>query len=111
MNHSSRLHSGGGGMGGIGDQNPMVFGKSKSQVKMIFDIGITFDDVAGCDGTALELVEVVEFSKQSELYNTNGYIIPRGKISDGSTGIGKVRRILFKLVRIIIYLLIRPRAM
>ena len=87
------------------------FGKSKSQVKMIPDIGITFDDVAGCDDTKLELVAVVEFFKQSRLYNTNGCRIPRGVILDGTTGIGKARRKIFKRVQIIIYLLIRPRVM
>merc|ERR1712238_86407 len=80
---------GGGGMGGMGGQNPMAFGKPKSQVQMIPDTGVTFDDVAGCDGTKLELVEVVDFLKQPELYNANGCRIPRGVILDGPPGTGK----------------------
>merc|ERR1712166_1423426 len=79
----------GGGMGGMGGQNPMAFGKSKSQVQMIPDTGVTFDDVAGCDGAKLELVEVVDFLKQPELYNANGCRIPRGVILDGPPGTGK----------------------
>merc|ERR1719148_523511 len=78
-----------GGMGGMGGQNPMAFGKSKSQVQMIPDTGVTFDDVAGCDGAKLELVEVVDFLKQPEIYNANGCRIPRGVILDGPPGTGK----------------------
>merc|ERR1712157_422637 len=47
---------GGGGMGGPG--NPMMFGKSKAQIQMIPDTGVTFEDVAGCDGAKRELAEV-----------------------------------------------------
>ena len=39
----------------MGDQNPMVLGKSKSQVQMIPVNGVTFD-------AKLELVMVVDFS-------------------------------------------------
>ena len=101
----------GGGMGGMGGQNPMAFGKSKSQVQMIPDTGVTFDDVAGCDGAKLELVEVVDFLKQPELYNANGCRIPRGVILDGPPGTGKVRYksycviLLFMVVRRIGFLL------
>merc|ERR1719148_390031 len=78
-----------GGMGGMGGQNPMAFGKSKSQVQMIPDTGVTFDDVAGCDGAKIELEEVVDFLKQPEAYNANGCRIPRGVILDGPPGTGK----------------------
>lgn len=77
----------GGGMGGPG--NPMGFGKSKAQVQMVPDTGITFDDVAGCDGAKLELAEVVDFLKQPEAYTKNGCKIPRGVILDGPPGTGK----------------------
>ena len=43
-------------MGG-GANNPMGFGKSKAQIQMVPDTGVTFDDVAGCDGAKLELEE------------------------------------------------------
>lgn len=78
-----------GGMGG--GMNPFNFGKSKAQVQLIPDTGVTFEDVAGCDGAKLELAEVVDFLKQPEVYNANGCRIPRGVILDGPPGTGKVR--------------------
>lgn len=77
----------GGGMGGPG--NPMGFGKSKAEIQMIPDTGVTFDDVAGCDGAKTELAEVVDFLKQPEAYTKNGCRIPRGVILDGPPGTGK----------------------
>ena len=51
-----------GGMGGLGGpNNPMGFGKSKAQIQMVPDTGVTFDDVAGCDGAKLELAEGTDF--------------------------------------------------
>lgn len=87
----SRRAGGGGGMpGGMGGPgNPMGFGKSKAQVQMVPDTGVTFDDVAGCDGAKLELAEVVDFLKQPEAYTKNGCKIPRGVILDGPPGTGK----------------------
>jgi len=58
-----------GGGGGMGGQNPMGFGKAKTEIQMIPDTGVNFEDVAGCDGAKLELVEVVDFLKQPEVYN------------------------------------------
>jgi len=75
---------GGGGMGGMGN-----FGKSKAEVQMVPDTGISFDDVAGCDGAKLELSEVVDFLKNPEAYTNNGCRIPRGVILDGPPGTGK----------------------
>merc|ERR1719262_571982 len=74
-------------MGGPG--NPMGFGKSKAEIQMVPDTGVTFDDVAGCDGAKLELAEVVDFLKQPESYTKNGCRIPRGVILDGPPGTGK----------------------
>ena len=59
-------------MGGMGG-----FGKSKAEIQMVPDTGVTFDDVAGCDGAKLELAEVVDFLKQPEAYTKNGCRIPR----------------------------------
>jgi len=75
--------------GGMGGQNPMGFGKSKTEIQMIPDTGVSFDDVAGCDGAKLELEEVVDFLKQPEAYTANGCRIPRGVILDGPPGTGK----------------------
>jgi cell division protease FtsH len=84
----SRRSGGAGGMPG-GPGGPMGFGKSKAQIQMVPDTGVTFDDVAGCDGAKLELVEVVDFLKQPESYTKNGCRIPRGVILDGPPGTGK----------------------
>ena len=82
---SSNLGERGGGIGG----NPMAFGKSKSQIQMIPDTGVNFDDVAGCDGAKIELEEVVDFLNHPEEYTKNGCKIPRGVILDGPPGTGK----------------------
>jgi cell division protease FtsH len=84
---SRRSGGAGGPMGGPG--NPMGFGKSKAEIQMVPDTGVTFDDVAGCDGAKLELMEVVDFLKQPEAYTKNGCRIPRGVILDGPPGTGK----------------------
>ena len=83
--------SGGAGMGGMGGGpgNPMAMGKSKAQIQMIPDTGVNFDDVAGCDGAKIELVEIVDFLKQPEVYSKNGCRIPRGVILDGPPGTGE----------------------
>jgi cell division protease FtsH len=79
---------GGGGSPLGGPNNPMGFGKSKAQIQLVPDTGVTFDDVAGCDGAKLELAEVVDFLKQPEAYTKNGCKIPRGVILDGPPGTG-----------------------
>jgi len=87
----SRRSSGSGSPGGMGGGpgGPMGFGKSKAEIQMVPDTGVTFDDVAGCDGAKLELAEVVDFLKQPESYTKNGCRIPRGVILDGPPGTGK----------------------
>jgi len=78
-----------GGAGGGGPGGQMAFGKSKAEIQMVPNTGVTFDDIAGCDGAKLELAEVVDFLKQPESYTKNGCRIPRGVILDGPPGTGK----------------------
>jgi cell division protease FtsH len=78
---------GGVGVGG-GPNVPMSFGRAAAQVQLIADTGVTFDDVAGCDGAKMEL-EVVDFLKNPDDYTRNGCKIPRGVILDGPPGTGK----------------------
>merc|ERR1719183_2097391 len=88
----SRRAGGGGGApggGGMGGGGPMDFGKSQAKVQMIPDTGVTFNEVAGCDGAKLELNEVVDFLKKPEKYSDLGARIPRGVILDGPPGTGK----------------------
>jgi len=80
---------GGGGMPGGGPGGMGGFGKSKAEIQMVPDTGVTFDEVAGCDGAKLELAEVVDFLKNPDAYTKNGCRIPRGVILDGPPGTGK----------------------
>jgi len=80
---------GGGGMGGGGMGGPGNIGKAKSQIQMEPNTGVTFDDVAGCDASKLELTEIVEFLKNPAKYSALGAKIPRGAIMEGPPGTGK----------------------
>lgn len=77
----------GGGMGGMG--GPMDLQRSGARVAMVPDTGISFKDVAGVDGAKLELMEVVQFLKESERFTELGAKIPRGVILEGPPGTGK----------------------
>lgn len=82
---------GGGGAGGMGGPGGgiMDMGKSKSKIQMEPETGVTFTDVAGCDGSKLELTEVVDFLKKPEKYAAVGAKAPRGVIMEGPPGTGK----------------------
>merc|ERR1719191_1626807 len=67
----------------------MGIGKSKSQIQMEPNTGVTFEDVAGCDGSKQELTEVVDFLKNPAKYSALGAKIPRGAIMEGPPGTGK----------------------
>merc|ERR1719480_287336 len=69
--------------------NPMNIGKSKSKIQMDPDTGVTFADVAGCDGSKQELTEIVNFLKNPAKYSALGAKIPRGAVMEGPPGTGK----------------------
>jgi len=77
----------GGPMGGPG--GPMGVGKSQSKIQMEPQTGVTFEDVAGCDGAKLELTEIVDFLKEPAKYSALGAKIPKGAIMEGPPGTGK----------------------
>merc|ERR1719327_375336 len=77
----------GGPMGGMG--GPMGMAKSKSKIQMEPQTGVTFNDVAGCDGAKQELTEIVDFLKNPAKYSALGAKIPRGAIMEGPPGTGK----------------------
>merc|ERR1719262_856142 len=78
----------GGPMGGMG--GPMgQMGQSKSKIQMEPQTGVTFDDVAGCEGSKQELTEVVDFLKDPSKYTKVGAKIPKGVIMEGPPGTGK----------------------
>ena len=80
-----------GGMGGMpgGMGGPGAIGKSKATVQLDADTGVTFADVAGCEGSKQELTEIVEFLKNPAKYSALGAKIPRGAIMEGPPGTGK----------------------
>jgi len=51
--------------------------------------GVTFADVAGCEGSKQELTEIVNFLKNPAKYSALGAKIPRGAVMEGPPGTGK----------------------
>ncbi len=81
-----RRMSGGGG----GGNQIFNIGKSKAQV---FDnerrVKINFNDVAGLEEAKVEIMEIVDFLKNSEKYTKLGGKIPKGALLVGPPGTGK----------------------
>lgn len=79
---------GGGGAGGPGQ----IFNIGKSKATL-FDkdthVNITFNDVAGLDGAKMEVMEIVDFLKNSKKYTDLGAKIPKGALLVGPPGTGK----------------------
>jgi len=85
---------GGAGMGGPAGPggpggNPFELGKSKARIIKDGDTKVKFGDVAGCDGAKQELVEVVDFLKNTSRYSELGAKIPKGALLVGPPGTGK----------------------
>ncbi|CAE7464720.1 ftsH, partial [Symbiodinium pilosum] len=76
------------GPGGPGG-NPFELGKSKARIIKDGDTKVKFADVAGCDGAKQELVEVVDFLKNTSRYSDLGAKIPKGALLVGPPGTGK----------------------
>lgn len=82
------MGGGGAGMGG-GRGGPMSFGKSKARMLTEDQIKVTFADVAGCEESKQEVVEIVDFLKDPEKFTKLGAKIPRGVLMVGPPGTGK----------------------
>jgi cell division protease FtsH len=80
----SRGAAGGGSKGGA-----FGFGKSRAKLLQESKIKVTFSDVAGIDEAKQELMEIVDFLKDSKKYTDVGARIPRGCLLIGSPGTGK----------------------
>lgn len=84
-----RRMTGGAGGGGAGGQ---IFNIGKSKAK-VYEKGettnVTFNDVAGLEGAKEEIVEIVEFLKNSKKYTELGAKIPKGALLVGPPGTGK----------------------
>ena len=72
-----------------GAQSVMSFNQNKSKIVAEGDTGVRFADVAGCEESKAELVEVVDFLKNSEKYTKIGAKIPKGVLLVGPPGTGK----------------------
>jgi AFG3 family protein len=79
--------AGGGGQGGMGG----IFQVGKSNAKKINPetVGVNFDDVAGCQEAKREIMEFVEFLKDSSQFTKLGAKIPKGALLCGPPGTGK----------------------
>ena len=75
---------GGGMSGGL-----MSIGKSRAKVFVEKEIKVTFADVAGVDEAKDELIEIVNFLKDTEGYSRLGGRSPKGILLIGPPGTGK----------------------
>ena len=75
---------GGSGMGGI-----FQFGKSTAKKINKEDVKVSFKDVAGCDEAKKEIMEFVDFLKDSARFTNLGAKIPKGALLCGPPGTGK----------------------
>jgi AFG3 family protein len=79
--------AGGGGAGGPGG----IFQIGKSNAKKINpeSVKVNFDDVAGCQQAKMEIMEFVDFLKDSSRFTKLGAKIPKGALLCGPPGTGK----------------------
>ncbi len=75
--------------GGLNMMNPIADIKKPPNMVSPEEIDVTFDDVAGCEETKYELMEVVDFLKNPEKFEASGAKIPKGILLEGSPGTGK----------------------
>jgi len=81
---SNGMGAGGGGPGGM-----FQMGKSNAKKIQKEDINVTFKDVAGCQEAKKEIVEFVDFLKDSSKFTKLGAKIPKGALLCGPPGTGK----------------------
>ncbi|XP_041982592.1 AFG3-like protein 2 [Aricia agestis] len=79
-------------MGGGGRKGGGLFGgvmESTAKVVNPTDIGVKFQDVAGCEEAKIEIMEFVNFLKNPQQYIDLGAKIPKGALLTGPPGTGK----------------------
>jgi len=77
------------GGGGSGGSNIFSMGKSRAKLFEGSKVKVTFDQVAGLKEAKTEIVEIVDFLKNSEKYTKLGGKIPKGVLLVGPPGTGK----------------------
>lgn len=84
------MGSAGAGSGGAGGMGGM-FQVGKSNAKKINPetVGVNFNDVAGCQQAKREIMEFVDFLKDSSQFTKLGAKIPKGALLCGPPGTGK----------------------
>ena len=77
--------------GNLNDPMSFLTGSKKNLGDLVdtTNLNTTFADVAGCDEAKYELVEVVDFLKNSTRFTEAGAKIPKGVLLAGSPGTGK----------------------
>lgn len=78
-----------GNLPGSGFNNPMMFMKKTFEEVNSEEVDIDFSKVAGCDEAKYELMEVVDFLKDPDRYESAGAKIPKGVLLEGPPGTGK----------------------
>ena len=91
MAYTMRGMGGMGGAGGKGGGMGGIFQVGKSNAKKINkeDVTTTFNDVAGCQEAKKEIMEFVDFLKDSSRFTKLGAKIPKGALLCGPPGTGK----------------------
>ena len=75
--------------GGISGGGLMSIGKSRAKVFVEKETKVTFADVAGVDEAKEELIEIINFLKDTEGYSRLGGRAPKGILLVGPPGTGK----------------------
>ena len=78
-----------GNLPGSGFNNPMMFLKKTFEEVNSEEVEVDFSKVAGCDEAKYELMEVVDFLKDPDRYESAGAKIPKGVLLEGPPGTGK----------------------
>jgi cell division protease FtsH len=73
----------------LGGQGPLSLGKNKAKLYDRTDLKTTFNDVAGVDEVETELIELVDYLKNSGKFERLGARIPKGVLLVGPPGTGK----------------------